>query len=183
MNLTIPDRQRWLVIAAAAMVALYLVDSIVFEPLTKLWTAHSAEIAVLRNSVTSGRSTIARAAQTERMWSEMQANALPKDPTQAEQEVGLAINRWIVANNIEVTSFRSQFKRGGTDKYSLYECRIDGIGNLATITRFLYELEHSPLALRVDSLELTSRDDGGSKLTLGLIITGLRLAPLERKQQ
>jgi hypothetical protein len=183
MNPNITDRQRWLVIAAASMVALYLLDSIVVEPLTKLWKTHSAEITLLRNSVTAGRATIARAAQTERVWAEMQANALPKDPTQAEQEVGMAINRWIVANNIEVTSFRSQFKRGGTDKYSLYECRIDAIGNLSTISRFIYELEHSPMALRVDSLELTSRDDGGSKLTLGLIITGLRLAPLERKQQ
>ncbi|MEO7412355.1 MAG: hypothetical protein ABIZ81_03275 [Opitutaceae bacterium] len=181
MKLNIPDRQKWLVIGAGVVVGLFILDSVVFTPLTKMWKAHSAEIVQLQKSVTDGRSTIQRAAQTERLWTEMKTNALPADPAQAEQEVSSAINRWLLANNIEMTGLRSQWKRGGTDKYSLYECRIDAIGTLPTLTRFIYELEHSPLALRVDSLEMTSRDDNGSKLTLGLVVSGLRLTPLERK--
>ena len=33
----------------------------------------------------------------------------------------------------------------------------------------------------IDSLELIGRDEVGSKLSLGLLVSGLRLAPLERK--
>jgi hypothetical protein len=40
-------------------------------------------------------------------------------------------------------------------------------------------VEKSPLALRVDAVELTSRDDQGQRLTLGLLVSGLRLVPLE----
>jgi hypothetical protein len=59
---------------------------------------------------------------------------------------------------------------------------VDATGSLATITRFLYEVERSALPLRVDSIELTSRDEFGQKLTLGLLVSGLRLTPLEGKQ-
>ena len=183
MNLNIPNRQKLLVMLAGAAVALYMLDGIVFTPLTKMWQAHTAEIARLKKSVASGRSLIARATQTERVWAEMQANALPKDAALAEQDVITAFDGWGRANNIEISSIRPQWKRGATERYSLLECRVDATGTLSTLSRFVYELERSPLALRVDTVELTSRDDGGSKLSLGLIVSGLRLTPLERKQQ
>jgi hypothetical protein len=183
VKLNIPDRQRWLVIIAGASVALLVLEYWVRVPLTNLWQTHAAEIAKLQTSVTAGRGTIARAAQIERRWADMQANALPKDPAQAEQEVISAFDRWGRANNIELSSIRPQWKRGGTDKYSLLECRVDATGTIPTLSHFIYELERSPLALRVDAVELTSRDDSGQKLTLGLIVSGLRLSPLERKLQ
>lgn len=181
MKLNLPDRQRWLVIATAAMVALFLLDRILFTPLTSLWRTHSAEIVKLRKSVGDGRDLIARGAQLDRTWKDMQDNALPKDAAQAEQDVISAFDRWGRANNIELSSIRPQWKRG-TDRYSLLECRVDATGSVPTLSRFIYELEGSPLALRVDTIEMTARDDNGQKLTLGLIVSGLRLSPLERKQ-
>jgi hypothetical protein len=183
MKLNLPDRQRWLVILAAAGVALLILEYWVRAPLTAIWQTHSVEIVKLRKNVADGRYLIARAPQLQQTWDEMQANALPKDPAQAEQDVIAAVDRWGRANNIELGSIRPQWKRGATDRYSLLECRVDATGSLPTISRFIYELEHSPLALRVDSVEITSRDDGGSKLALGLVISGLRLSPLERKLQ
>ncbi|WP_414660041.1 hypothetical protein [Horticoccus sp. 23ND18S-11] len=183
MKLNIPDRQRWLVIVAGACVALLILEYWVRAPLFGLWQAHSLDIAKLQKNVTVGRSTISRAAQIERRWLDMQSNALPKDPAQAEQDVISAFDRWGRANNIELSSIRPQWKRGSTDKYSLLECRVDATGTIPTLSHFIYELEHSPLALRVDAVELTSRDDNGQKLTLGLIVSGLRLSPLERKLQ
>ena len=182
MKLNIPDRQRWLVIATTACLALLILEYWVRVPLTNVWRAHGVEIAKLQKSFTNGRSTIARAAQIERRWSDMKDNALPRDPAQAEQEVISAFDRWGRANNIELSSIRPQWKRG-TDKYSLLECRVEATGTIPTLSHFIYELERSPLALRVDSVELTSRDEYGNKLSLGLVVSGLRLTPLERKQQ
>jgi hypothetical protein len=177
------DRQRILMIGAGAAVALLILDSILFTPLTKMWQTHSAEISRLQKNVAEGRSLIARAGQLDRVWADMQTNALPKDAAQGEQEVISAFDRWGRANNIELSSIRPQWKRGATDRYSLLECRVDATGTIPTLSRFIYELERSPLALRVDSVELSSRDDGGQRLTLGLIVSGLRLSPLERKPQ
>ena len=185
MKLNIPDRQRKLVIVAGTALALLILEYWVRAPLTNLWRAHSVEIAKLQKQISDGRRTINNAPRTSRIWQEMQANALPKDPGQAEQDVSAALDGWRRTNNIELTSSKPQWKPGASskDKYSLYECRLDLIGTLPTLTKFIWELERSPLALRVDSLELTSRDEGGSKIALGLIVSGLRLTPLEKIQK
>jgi hypothetical protein len=181
MKIDASNRQRFLIIGAVIAIALLLGDSMIITPLTNAWRSRSTEIAKLQKNVTDGRNTIARANSTQTKWKEMQEQALPKAPAQAEQELLSAFDRWGKASNAELGSIKPQWKRGANSKYSLLECRVDASGSLATLTRFLYEVEKSPLALRIDSIELTSRDDFGQKLTLGLLVSGLRLTPLEGK--
>ena len=57
------------------------------------------------------------------------------------------------------------------------ECRIDAVGSMSTLTRFLYEVEKDPLALKVDSMDITARDNDGQQLALALQISGLLLNP------
>ncbi len=179
MNPSISKRQRWLLIIAGAGLFLLLLDRVLLTPLGRMWQTHRTEIATLQQSIDNGRSLVARAEQLKRTWADMQAGALPKDPAQAEQDLITAFDRWGRTSGIELGSIRPQWKRGGTNAYSLLECRVDATGSLPALNRFLYELERSPLALRVDSLELSARDDRGQRIGLSLTVTGLRLAPLE----
>jgi hypothetical protein len=177
----LPKRQRWLILLAGAGLLLLILDRIVFTPLGDVWQAHAAEIQRLRGSVASGHGVIARNAQTRRVWADIQSAALPKDQAQSEHDVISAFESWGRTSGIELGSIKPLWKHGAADGYSVLECRLDATGTLPTLSRFLYELEKSPLALRADSVELISRDDTGQKLTLSLIVTGLRLAPLEGK--
>jgi hypothetical protein len=181
MKLDASNRQRLLLIGTAVAVALFASDRLVFTPLTKSWQARSAETKRLEQSVAKGLDLMERGPRTQALWKEMQEQALPRDPAQAEQLLISAFDRWGRATNIELGSIKPQWKRGPNDRYSLLECRIDATGSLATLTRFLYEVEQSPLALRIESVELTARDAQGQRLTLALLVSGLRLAPLERK--
>jgi Tfp pilus assembly protein PilO len=153
----------------------------VFTPLVKNWQARSAEIAKLRKDVREGRSLIERGPRLETQWKEMQTQSLPRDPAQAEQDLISAFDRWGRASSVELASIKPQWKRGANDRYSLLECRVDANGSLAALARFVHEVEKSPLALRVETVELGARDNNGQKLGLGLVVTGLRLAPLEKK--
>lgn len=171
-------RQRLLLIVVGVAVGALILDSIVIEPLLKTWQTHAAEITKLKQDVARGKGVIENGPRAERRWKEMQDAALPADPAQAEQVVITAFDKWGHDNNIELGSIKPQWKKGGP-KYSTLECRVDATGSLASLTRFLFELEKSPLALRVDSVELTARDDGGNRITLGLIVSGLRMTPLE----
>lgn len=177
-----PNRQRLLMILAAGSILLLVLDSLVFTPMTKAWQTRQAEIARLSKSVTEGRSAIARADRTRGLWAEMQTQAMPAEPAKAEQDLVTAFDRWGRAGGVELGSIKPQWKRGATNRYSLLECRVDASGSLTAITRFLYEVEKSPLALRIDSIELTSRDDSGNRLSLGLLVSGLRLSPLEGRR-
>jgi hypothetical protein len=41
------------------------------------------------------------------------------------------------------------------------------------VTRLLYDLETDPMALKVEGLELTARDERGEQVSLGLQVSGL----------
>ena len=57
------------------------------------------------------------------------------------------------------------------------ECRVDASGDLETLSRFLYDIEKDPMALKLQSLEFSSHSDNGQQLTLALQVSGLVLTP------
>jgi hypothetical protein len=182
MMTNMPKRQRWLLLLIGALLLLLAANQIVFTPLGNVWQAHSSEIQQLKQSVAGGRSIIARDAHLREIWAGIQSGALPRDQAQSEYEVLSAFESWGRTSAVELGSIKPLWKHGGTDDYSLLECRLDATGSLPALSRFLYELEKSPLAMHAESVELVSRDDSGQRLALSLTVTGLRLAPLEGKR-
>jgi len=182
MKINLQNRQRLLFAIAAAAILLLILDRAAFTPLTNLWRARSLEIARLEKSVADGDSLTERGPQLQRTWSNMQKDLLAKNPSQSEHDLISAFDRCGRTSGIELGSIKPQWKRGATDRYSLLECRVDAAGSFAALARFIYEVEKSPMALRLESVELTSRDDTGQKLALQLVVTGLRLSPLEGKR-
>jgi hypothetical protein len=182
MSTPTSNRQRLLMILAGSAILLLVLDSLAFTPLTKAWQSRSAEIVRLKKSVTEGRSTVERAERTRGLWAEMEKQAMPLEPAKAEQDLVTAFDRWGRGSNVELGSIKPQWKRGSSARYSLLECRVDATGSVASLSRFLYEVEKSPLALRVEAIEMTARNENGQRLSLGLLITGLRFAPLEARK-
>lgn len=178
----IANRQKWFIIVAIVVIGLFALDNILISPLQKHWETRTKEIATLQKSIAQGKGVLARGPRTQALWNEMQAGALPNDSAQAEQQVLSAFDEWGRVTGAELASIKPQWRRGSNDRYSLLECRVDASGSLSTLTRFLYEVEKSPLALRIDALELISRDEAGGRLTLGLTVSGLRFGKLEVKK-
>jgi hypothetical protein len=80
-----------------------------------------------------------------------------------------------VESDVIYEGFRGDWRPGDEDDYQVYECRATVSGNRATLTRFLYELEVDPLALRVEDITFAPRDENGNQLGLTIIFTGLML--------
>ena len=84
-----------------------------------------------------------------------------------------AFDRWSQTSGVSVSSIRPQWKRAGDD-YMTLECRADISGNLESVTRLLYEIEHDPMGVKVDSADIATRDTDGAHITLGLQVSGLQ---------
>jgi hypothetical protein len=177
----ISNRQQILAIAAIAIVAFFVLDKLVIGPLTESWKSRSAAVAELRKSIAQAQLTLERENTTRSRWNQVRKATLPLNGSQAEQEILKAFDKWSSGSAISISSIKPQWKRGTTDDYSILECRVEAMGSLPVIARFLYEVERSPTALKIDSIELTSRDNNGEQIALGLSVSGLRLAPLEGK--
>jgi hypothetical protein len=173
MNLS--KRQQLLAILAIVAVGLFIADKLVFTPLTKSWKARSERIAKLREQVRDGAETLKRERALRENWDRMRTNVLSNAKPEAESQMLKAFERWS-QGGVQVSSIRPQWKEA-EDDYKTLECRADVAGSLAAISRFLFQIERDPMGVKVDSMELTTRDTEGSQLALVLQVSGLLLNP------
>ena len=175
MNLT--NRQQLLAVLAIAALALLVGDRLVFSPLAKTWKDRADRIDELQRSVTQGTLLLAREASIRARWESMRTNTLAPEVSIAENQALSAFDRWSQESRIGINSIKPQWRRSPAAEFATLECRVDAFGNLSALTRFVYEIEKAPLGLKVDTVEITTRDDRGEQLTLGLQISGLQLNP------
>jgi len=172
MNLD--NRQRFLTYLAATAIALWAVDTLVVAPLTRAWKERSERITQLRTQVNQGQALIGRRDSIRSRWDSMRTNTLPKEVSTAENQVLQAFYRWSSESGITISSVKPQWKNSGED-YATFECRVDASGPLSTVTKFIYDVERDPLALKVESIELSAKDNEGQQIVLGLLVSGLQL--------
>lgn len=170
----IKNRQQFLLVVTLALVGLYLANLLVYEPMANWWRSRQADVKALRQEVTQGREMIRRESVIRGEWDHIRSNALANDPSQAEQQVLKAFDNWAGNSGVNVESITPQWQDDQAD-YSTLDCRVEASGDLETLSRFLYEIENDPLALQLESVELTASDDKGQQLALGLEFNGLAL--------
>ena len=168
------QRQRLLTVVTLAAVGLYIADLVVFTPLGRLWSERSARIATLRRQVSDGRALIQRESGLRDRWNQLRTNALPAEPSQAEQRLLRACDEWARSSGAQIVDRMPQWK-GDEAAYQVLRCRLETSGTLSSLAQFLQRMEEGPLAVKLDSLQLMSRDPAGRQLTLGLQINGLVL--------
>ena len=130
----------------------------------------------MKKSVNQGTVLLQRESAIRNRWDSMKTNTLPENISAALNEMLQGFERWSQDSRISISSIKPQWKRAGDD-YMTLECRADAFGSMQTLTRFLYDVEKDPLALKVDSVEITSRDNEGQQLSLALQVSGLLLNP------
>ncbi len=176
----IKNRQQLLTIAAVAVVVLFAADKLLISPLGHFWKERSKRIAELRKKVEDGNQLVKHEQSWRSRWDQMRKNTLANNPSIAEQQVLGAFDRWSQSNRVSITSINPQWKHD-TDEYTTLQCRVEASGSLNALSRFLYDIEKDPSALRLEIVELSSRDNEGQQLALGLQISGLVLTPQERR--
>lgn len=173
----IENRQKVLLIVTIAVVALFFGDRILFEPLAQWWKTRQTQVTKLRGEVDHGRMLIRREVSIRNRWTQMSTNTLPANTSAAEQEVLKAFDRWSQDSGANVTSIMPQWKSGNQQNYKTLDCRVAASGDLATLCRFIYDMEKGPMALRLESLALNARDNMGQQFTLDLQVSALALTP------
>lgn len=176
----IENRQQFLVVLTIAAAALFVGVNFIFTPLGGWWSSRQARIKVLQTQVAEGRQLIKREAGIRSRWDGMRQNALPPNTSLAEQNLLQAVSEWAHNSGVELTSVMPQWKSDSTN-YLTLACRVETAGDLGTLSKFIYDLEKGPMALRLDAVELTSRDASGQQMTLGLELNGLALTLPDKK--
>jgi Tfp pilus assembly protein PilO len=176
----IENRQQLLIVLTVAAFALLVGINFIYEPLAGWWSARSHQIAEMRTKVHDGKLLVQREASLRSRWNDMRTNALPANASLAEQQVLAALYNWSRGSGAEITSIMPQWKNDSTN-YMTLNCRVEASGALGALSQFLYDIEKGPMALKLDSVELSAHDATGRQLTLALQINGLALLQPAKK--
>lgn len=170
------NRQKLLVVIVAVMAGLLIGDKLIYSPLVNLWQKRQGEIKKLRVQVTEGAALMKREDVIHERWRTMRSNTLPNNPSLAQEQLLKAIQEWAQESGVSLNAITPQWKND-SEEYKTLVCRIDASGTLWMLSRFIYDIEKGPLGLKLESVDLTSRDNTGRQLSLGLQISGLVLTP------
>lgn len=176
----VENRQQFLVVVTAIAVALLIGNSVVYEPLAKWWSSRAAQIKTWKGQVEEGKTMIQRKDIIRGRWNDMQANALTNDTSVAAQQVINALDNWSRASGAEVGNITPQWNKDSTN-YMTYNCHVQASGTLGTLSQFIYQIEKGPMALKINSMDLSAHDEFGQNLQLDLQISGLALIPTSTK--
>ncbi len=176
----IQNRQQFLIALTIAAGGLFIAINFIITPLAGWWSSRQAQIRDLHVQVSDGNQMIKSETRTRNRWTEMQANALPANTSLAEQQLFKAVDEWSHSSGAEVASLMPQWKNDSTN-YMTLSCRVETSGDLGALSKFLYDVERGPMAVRVDSIELTERDKDGQQLTMSAEINGLALNQPDKK--
>jgi len=178
--MNIENRQQFLIVLVAVAAGLLIGNSVIVEPLSKWWSARSTKIKDLRNQVQNGKSLVDNEKTIRGRWEQMRTNTLPNNTSLAEQQVLNAFESWSRDSGATVTGIMPQWKKD-SDEYTTLNCRVEASGDLRALGLFMYNIEKDPMALKLESVELSAHDSTGQQLTLGLQISGLVLASHSKK--
>jgi len=167
------QREKYLITAAILCLSLLAADRMVITPLQNLWKARSERIAELESSVNKGLLLASREEAIKNSWRSMKEKDLSDAPSDAQSQVLKSFDRWAAASRLSITSLTPRWIQ--EDDSVKLECRAAGIGSIAAISRFLYELERDPLALKVEEITISSKDENGQNLTFSVAFSGVRL--------
>ncbi len=168
------NREKLLYIVAATAIGLIFVDKIVFAPLAKTWKARSARVAQLTKDVNKGKLLIERDQAIRARWREMEQNALPKNRSESEILVLNKVDSWSRSARFTLSSIVPAWQNRETDHARL-DCRIEGTGDMNAVMGYLYDLDGEKLAMRIESLEIVSRDKNGRQLSMDMRFSALEL--------
>ena len=147
----IENRQQFLIVLTIAVAALFVGERLIFEPLANWWSARSQKVTELRKQVRDGRLLIQREPAIRSRWDQMRTNTLPANTSLAEQQVLKAFDNWSRDSGAGITGITPQWNNDATN-YMTLDLRVEAAGDLGTLSRFLYDIEQGPMALKLESV-------------------------------
>ncbi len=170
--MTVGKRQAALAIVATLCIGGLFADRLVVTPLVDGWRARRQKIGKLELELVRARALLDREALLRQRRDAMARGMLPSDISAAESLVLNEITRWAKESGIRLTSLRPG-SRENADGPDQLELRASATGTMSALVRFLFELETAPLALSVETLDMSPRKQADTALVLTLRVTGL----------
>src|ERR1051326_7092077 len=102
-SMKIQNRQQFLMVLTAIAAGLLIGNSLIYEPMSKWWSARQRTITQLDAQVKEGRGLVKSGPVIRGNWENMRTNTLPGNTSEAEQKLNKALDNWAHATGATIT--------------------------------------------------------------------------------
>lgn len=179
MEIKIKDRQKFLLITAIVAMALLIGNSVIYEPLMNSWKSRSDRITDLKNQVALDNALIGQRTGILAKWASMQTNVLPVNSSQAGSRILQKKDAWVQQSSVSLDDFSPQLKQdtdqSSTNVITSWECRADASGYMRSVLNLLWAIENDPMGVQLEEVDISSKDNNGQEMSMGLTLSMLVL--------
>ena len=172
MTRAISSRERYIVIAAAVVVAALALDRFMLAPLLNRQTEIQARKENLQREMERVSQLFKKRQAAGARWKEMVAGGLKKSAGEAENALLHAIRDWSQDAGMSLASVRPE--RGAAKGRALdVVVQVSGTGSMRAVSRFLWRAQSSGLPVRVVEAQIGARREGSDDLSLQVRFSSL----------
>ena len=163
--MALTDRERKIMILTVAVVLLLVLNQYVLSPIMQ----KRSEARQIRQDkaaqVEQSLSALSRKKILRHRWAQMQENGLGSDVQKAESMIYRCIEDSSAKSGLELGSIQpDRLSTEGT--LGEIDFVLAGSGSMASVTRFLWNLETAEIPLKVKSYQLGSKNETAEDMTI-----------------
>ncbi len=174
--MALSQRERYVAIGVVAVAALYALDQFLIEP---MWANRDRIVAEREKTdglLKSSAALFDRQKRLEKTWAEMNQNGLKYDPSEADAQMIHAMEDW--QRHAGVTPGGVKSDRPITEgKFQQIALHATGTGPMRSIAMLLWDIENSPIPVRINEVQLASRKEASDDLQMQLNVSTLCVIP------
>ena len=167
-------REKLLLTVALVVVSILIGDRLVLGPLVNSWQIRNKEIEKLEENIDKGNKLLPREKSTIKKWHTYLRDNLNSTNSIAQAEVLRARVNWTGDSGISFQSEKGEW-RNHDDRYQTYDVRLVAEGTMREVVEFVHAIESDALPLKIEQLELASREKTGQLISVSVHFTGLQL--------
>lgn len=172
MTRAISSRERYIIIAAAVVVAALALDRFMLAPLLNRQTELQARKESLQREMERVSQLFKKRQAAGARWKEMAAGGIKTSAGEAENALLHAIRDWSQDAGMSLASVRPE---RGTAKGRAPDVvvQVSGTGSMRAVSRFLWRAQSSGLPVRVVEAQIGARREGSDDLSLQVRFSSL----------
>jgi len=170
--MAVSKRERYIIVATVAAVALFAFDRYALTPLLDRRAGAELEVQEALRRMEHASDTFAQSKRMRRMWQEMQAASLSGDTGAAESALLRALRDWSRDSGLALSSLKPE-RPAQEGLLPSVAVQVVGGGTMENAARFLWLVETSELPLRIEQMQIGTRKEGSDDLSLQLRLTAL----------
>jgi Tfp pilus assembly protein PilO len=167
-------RERYVAIGTIIAVAALVLDRYALTPILDRWNALDAQRLDLLSKVKDGELLVKQKPAAEETWKKRVEQGLKQGDAETKDALLHAVQNWSQDSRVTLTSVGVE--RAATQaRTPEVTINVAAVGPWSAVARFLWDVQSSPLPVRVVQMEVFARREGADDLSLTMRLSGLYL--------